>query len=287
MVGEFGVCKSSLCNSWFGKLLSAVNAAARMSLAIALAVLPPVLPAQAAVVVDQQSLAAPTPQTPVVVASRVGMVPASSAAGAPLDTRFAVQTITAGVRGTLDRVELQIGQNVGQGLFGIGLFDGEWSPTSSAFPLSFAQVPTQFLPSTLEALNQTRLFTFFVGDYHVAPGQIFSLVFGQFPTAPGTSATSLIIGSGSRFVPGQTPTFNINQYGGGGLTTYSNGVALTGGFPNASVGFRTYVDTAGVPEPATWAMLILGFGMIGGAMRRRISGQRSTPLTLPHVRAAV
>ncbi|PZO92115.1 MAG: hypothetical protein DI623_01330 [Sphingomonas sanxanigenens] len=26
---------------------------------------------------------------------------------------------------------------------------------------------------------------------------------------------------------------------------------------------------AGVPEPATWAMLIAGFGMIGGAMRRR------------------
>jgi hypothetical protein len=25
-----------------------------------------------------------------------------------------------------------------------------------------------------------------------------------------------------------------------------------------------------VPEPATWAMMILGFGLIGGAMRRRI-----------------
>lgn len=29
------------------------------------------------------------------------------------------------------------------------------------------------------------------------------------------------------------------------------------------------VATAGVPEPATWAMMIMGFGMIGGAMRRR------------------
>ncbi len=27
--------------------------------------------------------------------------------------------------------------------------------------------------------------------------------------------------------------------------------------------------TGAVPEPATWAMLILGFGMVGGAMRRR------------------
>lgn len=29
------------------------------------------------------------------------------------------------------------------------------------------------------------------------------------------------------------------------------------------------VSIAGVPEPATWAMMILGFGLIGGAMRRR------------------
>ncbi|MBI1196568.1 MAG: PEP-CTERM sorting domain-containing protein [Phenylobacterium sp.] len=27
--------------------------------------------------------------------------------------------------------------------------------------------------------------------------------------------------------------------------------------------------TGGVPEPATWALLIAGFGMVGGAMRRR------------------
>jgi hypothetical protein len=27
--------------------------------------------------------------------------------------------------------------------------------------------------------------------------------------------------------------------------------------------------TASVPEPATWAMMIVGFGMVGGALRRR------------------
>ncbi|MBU0801782.1 MAG: choice-of-anchor C family protein [Alphaproteobacteria bacterium] len=30
--------------------------------------------------------------------------------------------------------------------------------------------------------------------------------------------------------------------------------------------------TAAVPEPATWAMMILGFGLVGGAMRRRRGG---------------
>jgi hypothetical protein len=29
-------------------------------------------------------------------------------------------------------------------------------------------------------------------------------------------------------------------------------------------------DLAAVPEPATWAMMILGFGVVGGAMRRRV-----------------
>ncbi len=31
----------------------------------------------------------------------------------------------------------------------------------------------------------------------------------------------------------------------------------------------TDVTAGAVPEPATWAMLIAGFGVIGGAMRRR------------------
>ena len=30
------------------------------------------------------------------------------------------------------------------------------------------------------------------------------------------------------------------------------------------------VVTPGVPEPASWAMLIAGFGLVGGAMRRQV-----------------
>lgn len=37
---------------------------------------------------------------------------------------------------------------------------------------------------------------------------------------------------------------------------------------------RVYALAAAVPEPATWAMMIGGFGMIGGAMRRRRTGVR-------------
>lgn len=36
-----------------------------------------------------------------------------------------------------------------------------------------------------------------------------------------------------------------------------------------TVGISDIAPTGGVPEPATWAMLIMGFGGIGAAMRRR------------------
>ena len=34
-------------------------------------------------------------------------------------------------------------------------------------------------------------------------------------------------------------------------------------------GSNSFVITAGVPEPATWAMMIMGFGFIGASLRRR------------------
>lgn len=56
---------------------------------------------------------------------------------------------------------------------------------------------------------------------------------------------------------GASPTFN---------TSVQNDV--TDGYwgPNLFLGAPIF---AGVPEPATWAMMILGFGAVGGAMRRR------------------
>jgi hypothetical protein len=41
------------------------------------------------------------------------------------------------------------------------------------------------------------------------------------------------------------------------------------GFVQGYVVEYSQAPMAGVPEPATWAMLITGFGLVGGAMRRR------------------
>jgi hypothetical protein len=45
------------------------------------------------------------------------------------------------------------------------------------------------------------------------------------------------------------------------------------GAPEANQNVRYTVGNA-VPEPATWAMLIVGFGMVGSSLRRRRTGYR-------------
>jgi hypothetical protein len=51
----------------------------------------------------------------------------------------------------------------------------------------------------------------------------------------------------------------------GGATTY-----FTNDPQNTDLNFRTWVDSSvAVPEPASWALMIGGFGLTGAAMRRR------------------
>lgn len=73
---------------------------------------------------------------------------------------------------------------------------------------------------------------------------------------------------------------SIDPYGAGGTTGSAAGAA---GCTNSSVGevsgdtwlrpyksyITSYVAAAAVPEPASWAMMIGGFGLVGGALRAR------------------
>jgi hypothetical protein len=58
--------------------------------------------------------------------------------------------------------------------------------------------------------------------------------------------------------------------------TLSNFSVRYQGIESASLGIRdgsaSGISTPAVPEPATWAMMIAGFGLVGGAMRRRRTG---------------
>ena len=88
-------------------------------------------------------------------------------------------------------------------------------------------------------------------------------------------------------VSGGLQSFSIN-----GTSVYSN-LTINGpaapstiyfgdgtGFANASANIRSVVFTfpgaGGVPEPASWALMITGFGLAGGAIRRRRETVRVT-----------
>ncbi len=69
---------------------------------------------------------------------------------------------------------------------------------------------------------------------------------------PCTSADSFKIDALALGLGAHTITVNGNRIGGSGAASYSG-----------------TLEVAAVPEPATWGMLILGFGLVGAGMRSR------------------
>lgn len=103
----------------------------------------------------------------------------------------------------------------------------------------------------------------------------------NFPTAgigAGSATASLVGGANTIF---KSVTLNGAAFG---LSAGNTQALLTSALVNAGVntlqinfdiidvaavaGFQGDVSAA-VPEPATWGLMILGFGLVGGALRRR------------------
>jgi hypothetical protein len=97
------------------------------------------------------------------------------------------------------------------------------------------------------------------GANEVGEGSNDPIVFFNIPNASDPADASLVVCSQPGFTCGN---FTGNE------TVFASGYALGG---TSSVFFATTeaVTSAGVPEPATWAMMLVGFGGLGGAMRAR------------------
>lgn len=72
------------------------------------------------------------------------------------------------------------------------------------------------------------------------------------------------------------PGFSIGNYA---FSTSPNAFAPASGFTPHTQASRFVFElaTPGVPEPASWALLIAGFGLVGASMRTRGSAERRGP----------
>ena len=122
--------------------------------------------------------------------------------------------------------------------------------TNGTADLQFGNIygPVTSLSFYLGSIDTYNTISFLNGNSVIAGG---TFTGGQFPPAVGDQASA---GSNRRifftFAPSEMVT---------GIRFASSNIALE----------VDSIAIAGVPEPRTWAMLILGFGMVGAAMRRR------------------
>jgi hypothetical protein len=129
-------------------------------------------------------------------------------------------------------------------------------PVTGMFTFTFDNAAPITLPSPAGlsvsgfnvAYNGPALFSFTKGSDMLIVGNNIGLgSFSVSPATPGFGFAMLGVSS--------TPTISNFTYSAGGKLWHSSNVAIT--------------EVPAVPEPATWAMLLMGFGGMGFAMRRR------------------
>ena len=94
-------------------------------------------------------------------------------------------------------------------------------------------------------------------------------VFGSYASFP--TPTSVNFSNGNNFLGIRATVGSDNYYG---FVFTTNNILKGYGFETAAN--TAITATTAVPEPATWAMMLLGFGMVAGAARYR---RRSTAIT--------
>ena len=231
--------------------------------------------AQAEIVVDQQNLAV------VREGKRFGISTLVYQPSFVLSRLGQIQSITAGRSGLLSSVDLQLYRfnDANPALpFSVGLVDGEPGDRGVITPLGTFSFTRSDLPTETTAQAGAVFNVDFSSlAYRVTEGQKFSILVSMPPLTTPTSSTI----SGPTWAFGLQPLDPndgsalefLNYTGGFNTVIESDGSRQVTG---ADRGFRTYVDVGVVPEPASWATMLLGFGAVGYAVRRRRASIRIT-----------
>ncbi|WP_221714231.1 PEPxxWA-CTERM sorting domain-containing protein [Sphingobium xanthum] len=151
------------------------------------------------------------------------------------------------------------------------IFWGALTPTT---PYSLAGSQSQFsfeVPNPLDANPTTSIFSF---SYSLAGSPVL--------TPPVAIVFYPAINAGLFDIV--FPDFAVSLYGADFLTGgfpspgfYTLEAAIDGAAPVGVGGLAlSFVSSPGVPEPASWALMVGGFGLLGGALR---SAKRSTRVT--------
>ena len=121
------------------------------------------------------------------------------------------------------------------------------------------------------------------GTYSVmfSPTSVFAFVLGSLDTF-NTLRLSFSDGTSTLYTGGQITGGTAAMVDSGSQTdTATNGVVTYTAAPGQLITGATFASTgnsfefdnlaSAVPEPAAWGMMILGFGLVGGVLRRRSS----------------
>lgn len=208
-------------------------------------------PATAAIVLDQDNLMTVTP----------GFGQYSSVLGTA-GNYWQAQIVQAGVTGTLSRVDLQVrsfASATGSLILelvnlplptvaGSGFVVG---PLSTAFD---GQTLSVDVSSANFAVTAGSSFALLLRSETISTANRFGWLFGEADDQGNNIYTrDYAAGVNNIFNLDAPPLYNVGAWGETGFDR----------------GFATYVNTGAVPEPASWALMIAGFGMTGAALRRR------------------
>lgn len=191
-------------------------------------------------------------------------VPANNSSPTALGSITAGQAYTVTATGAAD---LLSGYNGGLGI-----------------PFTANGIPTYAIPGTYAPFSPNGL------DYDPSQntsahgiggaGVLYGSLLGTFTASPSGPADYFVLGSNFSFTAGSNGTLYgvVNDC----PNCYSDNVAQSGF--TATLALATGLPVGGVPEPGTWAMMVLGFGTIGFVLRLR--GQRAARPNSPVVESA-